>query len=100
MHKLDANLLAPLTAGIGETRKVMSVQANFIHGGLLKYDTKVFEGIRYVKDEMAFAHTAFHIPSDCTSQVWAAFLLAAITGRERPSSCKPPCPRWQKNAHT
>ncbi|KAJ5034150.1 Eremophilane O-acetyltransferase prx11 [Penicillium rubens] len=34
-HKLDANLLAPLTAGIGETRKVMSVQANFIHGGLL-----------------------------------------------------------------
>lgn len=34
-HKLDANLLAPLTAGIGETRKVMSVQANFIDGGLL-----------------------------------------------------------------
>jgi hypothetical protein len=29
-HKLDANLLAPLTAGIGETRKVMSVQANFV----------------------------------------------------------------------
>ncbi|KAI0391820.1 hypothetical protein F5Y17DRAFT_386547 [Xylariaceae sp. FL0594] len=34
-HKLDAKILAPLTAGIGETRKVMSVQANFIHGGLL-----------------------------------------------------------------
>ncbi|KAI1267670.1 hypothetical protein F5Y18DRAFT_308077 [Xylariaceae sp. FL1019] len=34
-HKLDASVLAPLTAGIGETRKVMSVQANFIHGGLL-----------------------------------------------------------------
>ncbi|KFA81807.1 hypothetical protein S40288_09727 [Stachybotrys chartarum IBT 40288] len=34
-HKLDATFLAPLTAGIGETRKVMSVQANFIHGGLL-----------------------------------------------------------------
>ncbi|KAF2444573.1 hypothetical protein P171DRAFT_34864 [Karstenula rhodostoma CBS 690.94] len=34
-HKLDANLLAPLTAGIGETRKVMSVQANFIYGGLV-----------------------------------------------------------------
>ncbi|KAI0870728.1 hypothetical protein GGS24DRAFT_474257 [Hypoxylon argillaceum] len=34
-HKLDARFLAPLTAGIGETRKVMSVQANFVHGGLL-----------------------------------------------------------------
>ncbi|CAI6332020.1 unnamed protein product [Periconia digitata] len=34
-HRLDANVLAPLTAGIGETRKVMSVQANFIPGGLL-----------------------------------------------------------------
>jgi hypothetical protein len=34
-HKLDANVLAPLTAGIRETRKVMSVLANFIHGGLL-----------------------------------------------------------------
>lgn len=34
-HKLDANFLAPLTAGIGETRKVFSVQANYIHGGLL-----------------------------------------------------------------
>ncbi|KAI9046667.1 hypothetical protein LZ554_009408 [Drepanopeziza brunnea f. sp. 'monogermtubi'] len=34
-HKLDANFLAPLTAGHGETRKVMSVQANFIDGGLL-----------------------------------------------------------------
>lgn len=34
-HKLDASYLAPLTAGIGETRKVMSVQANFIQGGLI-----------------------------------------------------------------
>lgn len=37
MHprKLDPKILAPLTAGIGETRKVLSVQANFVKGGLL-----------------------------------------------------------------
>ncbi|KAL9629230.1 MAG: hypothetical protein Q9164_006968, partial [Protoblastenia rupestris] len=35
LNKLDAHVLAPLTAGIGETRKVFSVQANFIEGGLL-----------------------------------------------------------------
>lgn len=34
-RKLDAHVLAPLTAGIGETSKVFSVQANFIDGGLL-----------------------------------------------------------------
>ena len=34
-NKLDAHVLAPLTAGIGETRNVFSVQANFIEGGLL-----------------------------------------------------------------
>ena len=35
LQNLDARVLAPLTAGIGQTRKVLSVQANFIHGGLL-----------------------------------------------------------------
>ena len=35
LNKLDSRKLAPLTAGIGETRKVFSVQANFIEGGLL-----------------------------------------------------------------
>lgn len=34
-QNLDAHILAPLTAGIGETRKVFSVQANFIAGGLI-----------------------------------------------------------------
>ncbi|KAL9594584.1 MAG: hypothetical protein Q9179_005330 [Wetmoreana sp. 5 TL-2023] len=35
LQNLDAHTFAPLTAGIGETRKVFSVQANFIAGGLI-----------------------------------------------------------------
>lgn len=35
LQNLDARAFAPLTAGIGQTCKVFSVQANFIDGGLL-----------------------------------------------------------------
>ncbi|KAL8826320.1 MAG: hypothetical protein Q9191_003871 [Dirinaria sp. TL-2023a] len=35
LQNLDAHFFAPLTAGIGETRKVFSMQANFVAGGLI-----------------------------------------------------------------